>query len=164
VRFIRSNGGVLQLAPAVVRLMQRHRQLAPQDPEAGGILLGRLIRDGDGIVIDGGTTPSLSDRATRTTFFRGQEHTQRVVDWAWTASKGTLVYLGEWHTHPENRPTPSMQDRRNWANIFWEAEFEHAFLVFFIVGRQEIRCWEVRPAGRDRRDLRFTRLTGDTPS
>uniref|UniRef100_UPI003CED28D9 Mov34/MPN/PAD-1 family protein n=1 Tax=Enterobacter cloacae complex sp. 280C5 TaxID=3395861 RepID=UPI003CED28D9 len=29
-------------------------------------------------------------------------------------SDGFLVYLGEWHTHPEDFPQPSSTDLRSW--------------------------------------------------
>jgi len=35
----------------------------------------------------------------------------------WRATRGTVRYLGEWHTHPEDHPTPSGLDRSEWRRL-----------------------------------------------
>ena len=35
----------------------------------------------------------------------------------WKQSKGTLYYLGEWHSHPNNTPKPSILDRKTMMSI-----------------------------------------------
>lgn len=35
----------------------------------------------------------------------------------WRASRGTVRYLGEWHTHPEDYPIPSGLDRSEWRRL-----------------------------------------------
>lgn len=58
-------------------------------------------------------------------------------------SGGTTVYLGEWHTHPEDVPHPSWIDERDWRRIVSKARYEQSHLVFVIAGRIEIRAFEV---------------------
>jgi integrative and conjugative element protein (TIGR02256 family) len=128
--------------------MLAHRQLHARDPESGGLLLGRLISGTEDVVIDFVSRPSGADRATRFRFFRARRPAQQRVTDAWHESLGTRVYLGEWHTHPEDDPTPSCIDRRNWRRIVKRAQFEQPFLFFVIVGRRGTAAWQVlRPAG-----------------
>lgn len=142
MRFQRRNGGVLEIGPEALATLGRFRQLGKSDPEAGGVLLGRLLVDGDSVVTDEVTTPSKEDTRTRFRFFRRRRCAQRRVDRAWEESSHTRNYLGEWHTHPEDHPAPSHHDRRNWQRILKAVRVEQRFLFFLIVGRSSIAAWE----------------------
>jgi integrative and conjugative element protein (TIGR02256 family) len=120
-----------------------HRQLCEEKPEAGGILLGRIIKGSPDIVVDQAVGPSPGDRRGRYFFFRARRSAQIIINQAWNASRQTLNYLGEWHTHPEADPSPSAVDRRDWAQIAARSGFEQPSLLFVIVGRVYIRVWEV---------------------
>ena len=48
--------------------------------------------------------------------------------------------MGEWHTHPENIPEPSLIDKKNWKKIWNQKEDGDLFNV--IVGTKEIRIWK----------------------
>lgn len=141
--FARPGGGVLELSDAAVQTLLRHRQLRPADTEAGGVLLGRLIQGSSDVVIDVATPPSPSDRRSRFSFFRARKPAQEAVDRAWRQSGQVVNYLGEWHSHPEDHPSPSCIDKRDWKKILTHATFEQDFLVFIIVGRLSVRAWEV---------------------
>ncbi|WP_315974813.1 Mov34/MPN/PAD-1 family protein [Stenotrophomonas maltophilia] len=53
----------------------------------------------------------------RTFFLRSAiGHAKLALD-RWRASRGTVRYLGEWHTHPEDHPTPSGLDRAEWRRL-----------------------------------------------
>lgn len=112
-------------------------------PEADGILLGRIIVHAPRAVVDEVTEPSQWDRWTRFSFFRAKEPAQRAINRAWSKSDQTRIYLGDWHTHPEDDPTPSALDRREWINLSRTATYEQDVLFFVIAGRREIRAWEV---------------------
>lgn len=121
--------------------MARFRQLTPADPEAGGVLLGRIVCGSDDIVVDDVTQPTRQDRATRFNFFRSKRSAQPAVDQAWSVSDGTRIYLGEWHTHPEDDPHPSARDIANWRSILQKARFEQRWLFFLIVGERQTNAW-----------------------
>jgi len=118
--------------------------MAEGDSEAGGVLLGRLVIGSDDVVIDVASEPLPNDRRSRFRFFRARASTQAIINAAWRMSRGTRVYLGEWHTHPEDWPTPSSTDLRNWARIARLARYEQGFLLFVVVGRSAARVWELR--------------------
>ena len=144
----------VEIAPIALRTLNSFRQEDDGDPEAGGVLLGRLIEESDDVVIDEASVPSDSDRRGRTFFQRARRVAQKIVDRAWRKTSGTRVYLGEWHTHPESVPHPSAQDHSDWLRIVQTARFEHDFLLFVIVGTQTIRTWIVERGASDARELK----------
>ena len=77
--------------------------------EAGGIILGKLI--GDGIEVMRLSVPTTLDKSSRYRFVRHKTSAQIIVDYEFYNSDGEMVYLGEWHTHPEIHPNPSCIDR-----------------------------------------------------
>lgn len=149
MKFQRFDGGVVELASAVVTVLDRFRQLEAGAPEAGGMLLGRLINESHDLVVDEATEPGKRDRKGRYFFFRRRSHAQKRVDEVWFASHSTVNYLGEWHSHPEDDPSPSGTDINNWLTICRKARYEQDCLVFVIVGRKTLRMWELcRSSGK----------------
>ncbi|MFM1999052.1 MAG: hypothetical protein RL204_999 [Bacteroidota bacterium] len=121
--------------------------------EAGGVLLGRFIISSKNIIVDRVTVPLLGDKRSRTSFFRAAKSHQRVIDNAWLKTQGRINYLGEWHTHPENYPSPSNIDYSDWKRKLKSDVFWSRYLYFIIVGIKEVRVWE-----GDRRTLKFKQL------
>ena len=103
------------------------------EDESGGILLGCVYPGHDEIV--GITTPTAYDERSAFGFVRSRIPAQRTIDAAWSQSQGTLIYLGEWHTHLETEPRPSRADRwmikRQLRTTIME--IKHLYLV--VVGR-----------------------------
>lgn len=141
--FCRRRSGRVQIGLEALSTLLRYRQLTDDAHESGGVLLGRYIRDSDDIVIDKVTTPQPEDRSSRSRFFRSRKQHQELIDEAWSTSKETTAYLGEWHTHPEAGPNPSMIDRIGWQK---KLLFDHSSeaIFFIIVGTKDIRIWEGR--------------------
>lgn len=140
--FRRVGGGFLVISPTVVALLVNHRQLRSVDREGGGILLGRLIEASEDVVIDEVSPPGPGDKSGRVFFTRARKRAQDRVNEAWRESKQTRNYLGEWHTHPEDDPSPSAGDCAEWRRLLKEAKFEQDTLFFVIVGRKMTRAWE----------------------
>lgn len=142
MRYLRLNKGIVELSEASILVINNQRQLKTTAPEAGGMILGRLITQSDDVVIDEVTEPTTSDRRGRFFFMRSKKHAQQHVNVAWKESNSTRIYLGEWHTHPEDDPTPSSIDFDNWRRIARVAQYEQGFLLFIIAGWKETRIWE----------------------
>jgi integrative and conjugative element protein (TIGR02256 family) len=143
VRFKREQAGTLLLEGTALEQMHRHRQVAPESCEAGGILLGRMILGTADVIVDEAAGPAATDRRSRASFKRTAEDWQAKVDGAWESSRHAVNYLGEWHTHPEPVPSPSVQDLEEWQRIAVEAKYEQDSLFFVIVGTVETAAWEV---------------------
>ncbi|MFV2044579.1 MAG: Mov34/MPN/PAD-1 family protein [Anaerolineales bacterium] len=121
--------------------MTEFTQHDPTEPEAGGVLLGRHILNTRDIVVDRVTLPMDGDHQSRHQFFRAYHLHQEAIARAWGESGGTCTYLGEWHTHPECVPTPSLIDNWNWRWKLLTDQFS-GFIFFLITGTQTIRVWE----------------------
>lgn len=121
--------GFIIVNASVMRQIGRHRQTARHHPEAGGILMG--LRRGRHIEVTIVTTPKRTDKRTRTGFDRASPFHREFAVRAWRRFGRKLDYLGEWHTHPEHRPRPSMIDEAEWAKLIRGGKRE---LLFIIVG------------------------------
>jgi integrative and conjugative element protein (TIGR02256 family) len=141
--FLRPDGTRFEVCIAAWPVMQGFIQHANDATEAGGVLLGRHLRDGSAIVVDTVTVPMAGDRGARTRFHRAQRRHQAAIDAAWAASEGTCTYLGEWHTHPEPVPTPSSVDWADWHRRLLQDSYTEP-LFFIIVGITTTRAWEGR--------------------
>lgn len=133
------HGQLLEITPDTWKTMLSYRQ-GNTAPEAGGLLLGRIILETGDAVVDEVTTPLPQDRRKRFRFYRSNHH-QKILDKVWRLSSGTCNYLGEWHTHPEDYPTPSKVDWDNWRLKLLDPKNHYEMLFFIIIGEKAIRVW-----------------------
>lgn len=131
----------LKINDDVLERFRTYRQLENRDTEAGGVLIGRFIEGSGDIIIDLITEPSKKDMRERYYFKKHLETHQKLVDKIWEQSDGTCNYVGEWHTHPEQDPSPSFHDRREWKKVLKKTQCESSFLFFIIVGTISIGVW-----------------------
>lgn len=148
-----TNGGKIKLTVSVVETMQLHKQFDKGSLESGGVLLGRFIKVSKNIVVDKITIPIKGDKQTRFSFKRLSPLHQVIITEEWNKSNGTCNYLGEWHTHPEDFPTPSGIDIREWKRKLKKDAFSGRYLYFIIAGIKSIEIWE-----GDRRTLEIVKL------
>lgn len=114
----------------VVETLNTWRQSGKRS-EAGGILVG--YRRGDHLHIVDCTTPYLQDRRSRFRFFRRDARHRQVARRYWDRTQHQAYYLGEWHTHPEDYPTPSQIDHAGWDTLMRSSLGPD--ILFLIVGR-----------------------------
>jgi len=100
--------------------------------ESGGILLGYVTKNCD--YIQEVTIPNKYDLKGLTFFIRSKEPAQKKINKSWKISKGSLIYLGEWHTHYENNPKPSRDDVNMIKRALKNTEMEIDFLYLIISG------------------------------
>ena len=147
--------GTLYLTPDAVRQMLSHRQFGVRSREAGGVLLGRHLKDVADIVVDKVTEPKLGDRRGWGSFFRSFRHNISARR-RWAKHDHTSAYLGSWHTHPEPDPRPSAVDIADWQSALGRDTYEGARLFFVIVGTKQLRVWQGGRIG-DLNELGFIR-------
>ncbi|AJD92892.1 UBA/THIF-type NAD/FAD binding protein [Jeotgalibacillus malaysiensis] len=149
------DGRKLLIRPEALEKMRKYRQLQKKDTEAGGILIGRILFESNDFIIDNVSEPMFSDIRKRAYFKRKPAAHQAYFDTEWAASDGRCFYLGEWHTHPETIPHPSIVDMTDWNRIM-NLSFESDYLFFVIVGTQGTKVW-----GADRDNERIIELRGE---
>lgn len=125
--------GHILIEDAVMRLIRTHRQDQPTTAESGGVLLG--FRRGSHLQVLLATPPGQDDWRSRTSFYRAAAGHQAAAQEHWKAHGEAGDYLGEWHTHPEDVPTPSTIDLREWSIVMKRNPGKP--MIFLIVGRKE---------------------------
>ena len=141
IKFKKTDDSQLILTSLVIQKFIQYQQDKPYKYEAGGLLLGRHLKDCSHLAVDYISEPQRGDKRSRCSFFRGKGH-QKTAHKYWHNSGGTCAYLGSWHTHPEPYPTPSQTDINDWLNVLKNDVYEGSHLYFVIVGTKEIACWE----------------------
>jgi integrative and conjugative element protein (TIGR02256 family) len=101
---------VLRIEDKVLNILSKYNQQDKEKSESGGILLGKIRADHSEYIITDISEPCKEDRRGRHFFIRSKANAQNVINKLWEKSRGEIVYLGEWHTHPELHPSPSFTD------------------------------------------------------
>ena len=139
--FEAADGQRLKICGAVGEKFASFRQTGSRSTEAGGVLIGRWIVGQGDVVVDEATGPMTGDKRSRFGFFRSHREHQKAIDHAYEGSRGTVGYLGEWHTHPERSPLPSSVDTDDWLRRLRQDVVDIKFVYFVIVGTNETRVW-----------------------
>lgn len=104
--------------------------------ESGGIILGSIFNDR--IEILKFSIPTPFDKCNRFGFVRDKKSAKLFIDYEFINSRGKIVYLGEWHTHPEDYPTPSNQDNKMIKEQYKVNIYDANFVLMLILGRKGI--------------------------
>jgi integrative and conjugative element protein (TIGR02256 family) len=126
---------LLHFSTATLMTFCQHVQGSDADCEAGGILLGSV--HGAHILIEQATVPTAWDIRFRYLFERMPFGHEAIALSQWMVNQGTVRYLGEWHTHPENHPHPSGLDRSEWNRLSVKRRDKRSMLAV-IVGRESL--------------------------
>lgn len=113
----------------VLEHFDRHKQVTNRHLEAGGQLFARF--DGRKVKIDRATGPRKTDRRSIRSFIPNRMKERREIR---RLFKIDLHYVGDWHTHPEQQPTPSETDIDSFSDMFTKSKHRLASFVMIIVG------------------------------
>jgi len=119
----------------VIEHMMKNRQKGIWQTEAGGQLFARLTPF-EVYVVDV-TGPRRSDKRTRTSYVPDRKAEQREID---ERFRSGLIYVGDWHTHPEVNPRPSKRDIRSISECFRKSQ--HALSGFLLVIVGSTMLWQ----------------------
>lgn len=126
---------LLHFSEATLDAFLMHIQTKDSDCEAGGLLLGSV--HGAHMLIEQATVPTAWDKRFRYLFERMPFGHEAIALARWAASQGTIRYLGEWHSHPEDHPTPSGLDRSEWNRLSSRRRDKRSMLAV-IVGQKSL--------------------------
>lgn len=120
----------------ILTMKEAGRQVGNQN-EAGGIILGQVYEN-NRVCLTEVSEPNEFDKSSRFSFVRDKRMAQLIVNEAFHKSGGKLIYLGEWHTHPEQYPRPSEIDKRMIKRQFEKNRINESFLILLIQGTEDI--------------------------
>ncbi|MNR09669.1 hypothetical protein D3C85_1258830 [compost metagenome] len=132
----------------VLEVFERHIQ-SNFGTEAGGILLGHVR--GKHLEVLEASEPTQQDRRLRYFFERMIYGHKSLADRRWQESNGLVRYIGEWHTHPQEIPSPSNIDLTEWQ-VLAQNRADRRPLLAVIVGRQNLHV-ELMHARGNRQDF-----------
>ena len=61
---------------------------------------------------------------------------QRLINDVFKKTDGVVTYIGEWHTHPVDKPTFSYQDKETIKEQFSSNTITTDFLLMLIIGKK----------------------------
>jgi integrative and conjugative element protein (TIGR02256 family) len=122
----------IHISDEVLSILNKYKQDKNQN-ESGGIILGSVHKDNH-IYISKISEPNALDKSSRCGFERDKKTAQIIVDAEFYESDGKVIYLGEWHTHPEKNPTPSFVDIRMIKQQYKVNKINENFLILLIQG------------------------------
>ncbi len=120
----------LVFMPPALEAFLNFRQIK-NEPEAGGILFAQF--DFPTIRIAAVTTPHKSDQRWKTLFIPNRILQRRTIK---NHFKKGYHFIGEWHTHPEQNPTPSRLDLKSMREAFLKSNHELNYFIMAIVGNR----------------------------
>jgi integrative and conjugative element protein (TIGR02256 family) len=119
--------GAIRLAAHCLETLEAHRQRTRFHRENGGQLFARYS---DGVLVVEQAT-CVKGARSRFSFHPNRGEEQREID---ALFEQGLHYVGDWHTHPEGRPTPSTPDRTKMLEIFQQSKHLLPYMLIVIVG------------------------------
>ncbi len=115
---------------SVLSHFQGHQQTRFWHREAGGLLFARIA--GKEITIVLATGPRATDIRTPFSYQADRQAEQREIDACFSKD---VHYVGDWHTHPQKRPSPSSRDLKTFTSRVCLSRHRMNGLIFAIVGR-----------------------------
>ena len=130
---LEQDGFRIEISNDVLKIWKQYRQNSIWLKEACGVLIGGYDPSQRVIYVKQCTVPMKGDLRRRTSYIIKDKGHQEIVDRNYLKSDGRRFYLGTWHTHPEQHPTPSFLDSTDWLNCIKRNSNLPVFL-FVIVG------------------------------
>jgi len=126
----RAASGTVEFTDSVLALFRRHRQRHFWSCEAGGQL---FFRPDESVFRVGlATGPGRHDRCSPFSFWPNRAREQQDIQRFFPQG---LHYIGDWHSHPEDNPSPSDTDINKMLAIFRESDHQLPFMLLVVVGR-----------------------------
>lgn len=131
---------IVKINKSVLLSIKSYLQISGKSLEAGGVLLGRENANDKNIIIEYCTEPYSDDIRSRNKFNRIDRNHIDFFNKINKDYKMIYFYIGEWHTHPEDIPTPSQQDISNWKDLVRKDTSDIYYHI--IAGRKIFRVWK----------------------
>jgi len=112
----------------VIKTLQNYRQTAAR-LEAGGLLFADIVNT-NRIEITHVSLPNRWDTRRWSLFKINVKVARRTIAAQFKLGRH---YVGEWHTHPQERPEPSGKDRKTINELFRDTDHQLHYLILMIL-------------------------------
>lgn len=139
-----------QISVAIAEEAQTFMQeLVKKNPgvETGGVLAGYRDETGN-VFITKASHPGPKAIQSATKFEKDVEYCQSFLDRLYLESEQTIVYVGEWHSHPCPNNHPSGTDLKSLSAIALQKEYLTDNPVMIILSNEGQPSCTVHPAGK----------------
>lgn len=133
----------VHITKEVVETFNFFKQVNLNDNEACGLLIGTHSNDEKNLSIKLITKPGKNDIIKRYSYKIKSKHHIKILKKRFKESNSKEVYLGTWHTHPEDIPKPSIIDVIDWKKQYTKNKHLFDIMIFIIVGKKKILCWSI---------------------
>lgn len=133
-QIVLDDGVKLSISESALERIRNYLTTAGFKHESGGVILGGQSGTGLEFVVADMTLPDSLDDHGPYHYVRRAKPAEKLIRDAWEKTDGAINYLGEWHTHNEQKPHPSYVDRNLMVQVSNENAclFDRAFMI--IVG------------------------------
>ncbi|HRI32854.1 MAG TPA: ThiF family adenylyltransferase [Saprospiraceae bacterium] len=115
--------------------------------ETGGVLAGKIDTTGNFVITNAsGPGPNAIHSATK--FEKDKEFCQKFLDDLFLSSNKEIVYIGEWHSHPNENNNPSNTDIKSLSEISFQKEYLTDIPIMIIFTNTGIPSCTIHPAGK----------------
>lgn len=122
----------ISLSKEVISIFKKYVQNDIKNPESGGIMTGKVYENL--VEVLNCSEPSHLDKRSRYNYNRSHKSAQIYINEKFEESEGKEIYLGEWHTHPEDIPKPSITDIKNFNKTLNKNRLNSDIHFMIIVG------------------------------
>lgn len=143
-----NHGDPIKLTVVEKTLKSMQKMVAEREGiETGGVLAGMRQPDGSiHLTHASGPGPKAIHEPTR--FEKDVEFCQKFLDKLYMETSGEVVYMGEWHSHPNSDNRPSGLDLRSLSEISEQQEYLTENPVMIIFSSKGQPSCSVHPAGK----------------
>jgi integrative and conjugative element protein (TIGR02256 family) len=127
---------VVYIAQEAINTLISYQQIKEDSHEVAGVFVGEIYPEEHTIIIKKAIV-THEENGSRYNVNLDIKKLQRIIDQEWLESGRTLLYLGEWHTHPEPSPSPSLTDYLTFSGNYFRSSFEQNLLLYAIMGTNQ---------------------------
>ena len=122
----------------VSKILNSYKQIRKNINENGGVLMGELYPSSNKIIITHALVCN-NQSSLRHSVNLNTKCLQKKILKIWKESNGRITYLGDWHTHPENKPSPSLTDYKTFVKNYYTSKFDQNILLYVILGKKNTK-------------------------
>lgn len=131
---------IIRFSARTLSMILSESRVSKDGLETGGILLGYDYGSEDLIEVTQAGDPGPRAQRARRRFLRDLDHARSLADIAYDTNGS--VWLGEWHTHPNEGPLPSPRDLSTYLSLLADESLDFERVTSVIVTSDSPTDWK----------------------